>query len=91
MAPRVSPASKQNVSQRKQALTVSPLEDLVQAAGAGHICEGQSTDSSSYAPPLTVCCDATLFSLAWKLVLGTQQVTHQALFSHSHLQRSTLH
>lgn len=36
-------------------------------------------------------CDATLFSSAWKLVLGTQQVTHQALFSHRHLQRSTLH
>lgn len=51
MTPRVSPASEQNVSQRKQALTVSLLEDLVQAAGAGHICEGQSTDSSSYVLP----------------------------------------
>lgn len=51
MTPRVSPASKQNVSQRKQTLTISLLEDLVQAAGAGHICKGQSTDSSSCVPP----------------------------------------
>lgn len=63
MTPRVSPASEQNVAQRKQALTVSLLEDLVQAAGAGHTCEGQSTDSSSYVLPPSL---PSQLSFEWK-------------------------
>lgn len=85
----VLPASEQNVLPRKQLLTFFLPNDLVQAVGAGHICEGQSTESSSYLAPHCLpslwvekneaACDATP-SASRHSVLGTQQVTHQGLF-----------
>lgn len=80
---------------RKQLLTFFLPKDLVQAVGAGHICEGQTTDSSSHSL-LTVCRHSVWKRMGLHVcyflrsLLRPQQVTHQALFTPSHCHCSTL-